>query len=82
MHPHLTPRKYILRLIHKIRNTPNIFIVIKENITYNYHVCIADLSVLCGSWITIPCQIRRQPYLVVHRMSLNFSMNILPYTFS
>ncbi len=82
MHPHLTPRKYILRLIHKIRNTPNIFIVITENITYNIIVCIADLSVSCGTLDTIPCQIRLPPYLVVHRMSLNFSMNILPYTFS
>lgn len=72
MRPHLTPRKYILRLTSKIRNTPNISVVNTRILTYNILVCIADLSVLCGSVNTIPCQMRLPPHLVVHRYVLEF----------
>ena len=49
MHPHLTPHKYILRSTEKIENTQNIIVVKTKNITYNNIVCIADMSVSCGS---------------------------------
>lgn len=72
MRPHLTPRKYILRLTSKIRNTPNNSIVNTRILTYNILVCIADLSVLCGSWITIPCSALLAQCRVVHRYVLEF----------
>ena len=72
MRPHLTPRKYILRLTSKIRNTPNISVVNTRILTYNILVCIADLSVLCGTMTTIPCSALLAQCRVVHRYVLEF----------
>ena len=48
-------------------------------------MCVPQtLSVLCGTLNTIPCQMRLQPHLVVHRFILEFLikyftiLNIIP----
>ena len=83
MHPHLTPHKYILRSTDRIENTQNIIVVKTKNITYNKQECIADLSVSCGSLFlpSLPDEAATSsggtPFLF-----LNFSMDILPYSYS